>query len=57
VVNTLQFLDMLLHENFHTLFPLKNIIWMTKSRRIRWMGHVAHMREEERCIQGVGGEA
>ena len=31
-----------------------NIIWMIKSRRMRWAGHIAHMGE--RCIQGFGGE-
>jgi len=27
-----------------------------KSRRMRWVGHVAHVGGEERCIQGFGGE-
>ena len=31
-----------------------NIVWVIKSRRIRWAGHVAHTGE--RCIQGFGGE-
>ena len=34
-----------------------NIIWVIKSRRIRWAGHVAPIeKEKERCIQGFGGE-
>jgi hypothetical protein len=33
------------------------IIWVIKSRRIRWAGHVALTeKEKERCIQSFGGE-
>jgi hypothetical protein len=32
-----------------------NIVWVIKSRKIRWTGHVARMGEE-RDIQGFGGE-
>jgi hypothetical protein len=28
------------------LYSSPNIIWMTKSRRMRWAGHVAHMGEK-----------
>jgi hypothetical protein len=28
----------------------------TQSRRMRWVGHVAYMGGEERCIQGFDGE-
>jgi hypothetical protein len=35
---------------------LDDIIWVIKSRRTRWVGHVASMGGEERCIQGFGGE-
>ena len=34
-----------------------NIIWVTKSRRMTWVGHVARTGGEERCIQGFSGEA
>jgi len=27
-----------------------------KSRRMRWTGHVARIRGEERCVQGAGGK-
>ena len=27
-----------------------NIVWMIKSRRMRWAGHVARMGEERECI-------
>jgi hypothetical protein len=31
-------------EELHYLYASANIIIMIKSRRIRWVGHVAHMR-------------
>ena len=30
-------------EEFYGLFSSPNVIWVIKSRRMRWMGHVAHM--------------
>jgi len=33
-----------------------NIVRVIKSRRVRWAGHVARIGEEERRIQGFGGE-
>jgi len=33
-----------------------NIVRVIKSRRMRWAEHVARMGEEERRIQGFGGE-
>jgi hypothetical protein len=36
------------------LNDLAQYCWVIKSRRIRWVGHVARMGET--CIQGVGGE-
>jgi len=33
-----------------------NIIWVIKTRRKRWEGHVSCMREEERFKQGFGEE-
>jgi hypothetical protein len=33
-----------------------NIIWVIKSRRMRWAGHVAHIGGEEKCIKGFCGE-
>ena len=32
-----------LHEAFHNLYSLLNIILVVKSRRMRWMGCVIHM--------------
>jgi hypothetical protein len=33
------------NEELHNLYSSPNIIRMTKSRRIRWEGHVAQMEE------------
>ena len=44
------------NEELNDLYSLPNIVWVVKSRRMRWAGHVARMGEK-RCAQGVGGEA
>jgi hypothetical protein len=41
-------------EELHNLYSSPNIIRMIKSRRMRWTGYAACMREN--CIQGFGGE-
>jgi len=43
------------NEELNGLYSSPNIIWVIKSRRMRWEGHVARMREE-RCILGFSGE-
>jgi hypothetical protein len=35
------------NEELNDLYSSPNIIKIIKSRRIRWVGHVARMREEE----------
>ena len=35
------------HEELNDPYPSPTIIWMIKSRRLRWEGHVAHMGTEE----------
>ena len=42
------------NEELNDLYCSHNIVWMMKSRRMRWARHVARTRE--RCIQGFGGE-
>jgi hypothetical protein len=43
------------NEELNGLYSLPNIVWVIKSRRLRWVGHVARMGQE-RCVQGFGGE-
>jgi hypothetical protein len=44
------------NEELCDLFFLPNFVRVMKSRRMRWVEHVAGMRGEERCSQGFGGE-
>ena len=44
----------LYNREFHDLYSSPNIDRVIKLRRMRWVGHVAHMGE--RCMQGFGGE-
>jgi hypothetical protein len=37
------------NEELHKLYSSPDIIRQVKSRRIRWAGHVARMREERKC--------
>jgi hypothetical protein len=41
-----------LHEELHNLYSSSNIITTFKSRRMRWAGHVAFMRQK--CIHSFG---
>jgi len=41
------------NEKLNDLYSSTNIR-VNKSRRMRWAGHVAYMKEK--CIQGFGGE-
>ena len=33
------------NEELHSLYRSPNIVWVIKSRRLRWAGHVARMEE------------
>jgi hypothetical protein len=39
------------NEELHNLCSSPNIIRQIKSRRLRWVGHVAHMREEKKVYK------
>jgi len=43
------------NEELNDLYSSPNIVWVIKSRRMRWAGHMARMGEERGCI-GLGGE-
>jgi hypothetical protein len=43
------------NDELHILYSFPNIISHIKSRRMRWVGHVAHMGEE--CVQGFNEKA
>jgi hypothetical protein len=34
------------NEELNDLYSLPNIVWVVKSRQMRWAGHVARMRED-----------
>jgi len=44
------------NEELNNLYCSPNIIRVIKSRRMRWVGHVARMGEENRCVEDFGGE-
>ena len=44
------------NEERNDLYSLPNIVWMMKSKRMRWAGFVARMGGEESRIQRYGGE-
>jgi hypothetical protein len=47
-----------LHNNeLHSLYSSPNIVTVSKSRRMRWVGHVARMGGGEMCLQNFGWEA
>jgi hypothetical protein len=44
------------NEELQNLYPSPNIIRMMKSRRIRWAGHVARMRETRNAYKILVGK-
>jgi hypothetical protein len=42
----------LYNDELHNLYSSPNIIRVIKSRRMRWVGHVALMGGGRRCLQG-----
>jgi hypothetical protein len=45
------------NEELHNLHSSPDIIRQVKSRRMRWAGHVAHMREERKVYKVLCGKA
>jgi len=45
------------NEELHSLYSSTNTVRVIKSGRMRWVGHVPHMRGGKRCLQGFGCEA
>jgi len=43
------------YDKLHDLYSSPNTITVIKSRRMRWMGHVAS-KENKKCMLGFGGE-
>ena len=43
------------NEELNDLYCSPNIVWVVKSRKMRWVGHVARMGED-RCAHVSGGE-
>jgi hypothetical protein len=44
------------NEELHILYSSPNIIWQIKSRRTRWVGHVARMGEERSVYKVLMGK-
>jgi hypothetical protein len=44
------------NEELNDLYPSPNIIQVVKSRRMRWMGHVARMGEKRGFYRVLGGK-
>jgi len=45
----------LYNEELNDLYCSPNIVWVIKSRRMRWAGHVARMCVERGCIGSCCG--
>jgi hypothetical protein len=45
------------NEELNVLYSLPNIVWVVKSRRMRWTVACGAHGGGERCAQGVGGKA
>jgi hypothetical protein len=44
------------NEEFNDQYPTQNIICMIKQRRMKWAGHVAHMRERRGAYRVLVGK-
>jgi hypothetical protein len=48
---------MILNEELNDLYFSPNIVWVTISRRMRWVGHVACMGERRGIYRVLVGKA
>jgi hypothetical protein len=46
----------LYNEELNDLYSSPTIVWVIKSRRVRWMGHVAHMGEGRGMYRVLAGK-
>ena len=44
------------NEELNDLYSSLNIVWVIKSRRMRWVGYVARMGEERRVYRVLEGK-
>ena len=44
------------NEDLNDMYCSPNIVWVIKSKRMRWAGYVGRMGGGERCTQGLGVE-
>jgi hypothetical protein len=44
------------NEELNDLYSIPNIVWVVKSSRMRWAGHVAHMGEERGVHRMLAGK-
>ena len=44
------------NEELNDLYSSPNIVWVIKSRRMRWAGHVARMSEEREVYRDLVGK-
>jgi len=53
---TVSALRRLINEELNDLYSSPNIVWVIKSRRMRWAGHVARMGEERGVYRVLVGK-
>ena len=45
-----------LYDEHHDSYYIPNIIWSLKSKMMRWMGHVAYVKEKRNTNRALVGE-
>ena len=49
-------LTILIHWDFHSLNRSPNTVWVIKSRKLRWAGHIARMGEGRSALKILTGK-